>query len=211
MSEDALLSPEQVAARLGISQWTLTRWRKNRKGPPFHRLGPRMIRYRSDELEEYVSSGANKAKPTPGTTSPSDSDSWGLLLRLERLEVELTERTRALGSAREAEARVQEQLQSLARELDEAERLRDRANGVLHDLKAELKGAKRKAEHLERIVKRMQAHSLQGAFKKKGGATYRKTFTLDKLRHSAKTGRYWLAAKDEGPRRYLSDPHLLLK
>jgi hypothetical protein len=49
------LTPEQVAARLQVSQWTLRHWRRTGTGgPPWVRLGPRVIRYDSEALEGFV-------------------------------------------------------------------------------------------------------------------------------------------------------------
>lgn len=57
-----LLSPEQAAARLGLSLHTLKEWRKSKPrssetGPRFYRVG-RQIRYRRDDLEAWLESRA---------------------------------------------------------------------------------------------------------------------------------------------------------
>lgn len=39
MSDTDLLDPRQVAARYKITPETLSNWRRERKGPPFIRLG----------------------------------------------------------------------------------------------------------------------------------------------------------------------------
>lgn len=45
-SNDALLTPKQLASLLGVSVVTLTRWRRAEGlGPPFVRLGPSRIGY----------------------------------------------------------------------------------------------------------------------------------------------------------------------
>ena len=48
-----LLTPEQVAERLGLAPSTLRNWRHLRKGPPWVSLGNR-ARYREDSLEEWI-------------------------------------------------------------------------------------------------------------------------------------------------------------
>lgn len=54
MSE--LLHPRQVAERYGITPETLSNWRRERKGPPFIRLGqgkrPRVM-YRVADINEW--------------------------------------------------------------------------------------------------------------------------------------------------------------
>ena len=48
-----LLSPRQLAARWGLSEKTLERWRMLGTGPVFLKLGGRVL-YRIDEVEERV-------------------------------------------------------------------------------------------------------------------------------------------------------------
>jgi predicted DNA-binding transcriptional regulator AlpA len=49
-----LLSEREVAERWGISEVTLQDWRCRQKGPPFIRLGGRMIRYRELDIEIWL-------------------------------------------------------------------------------------------------------------------------------------------------------------
>lgn len=49
-----LLSERQVAERLNISEVTLQEWRCLQKGPPFIRLGSRMVRYRESDIEAWL-------------------------------------------------------------------------------------------------------------------------------------------------------------
>ena len=49
-----LLTTEQAAVELGLSKTTLEHWRTVRKGPPFARVGPRCIRYRRADLDQWI-------------------------------------------------------------------------------------------------------------------------------------------------------------
>ena len=53
-SSTKLLSEREVAERWGISAITLQDWRCRQKGPPFIRLGGRMIRYRELDIEIWL-------------------------------------------------------------------------------------------------------------------------------------------------------------
>jgi len=46
-----LLSPEALAAALGISEHTLANWRAAGQGPPYARVGD-VIRYRDTDVED---------------------------------------------------------------------------------------------------------------------------------------------------------------
>lgn len=48
------LDPRAVAARYGISESTLERWRATGDGPPFVRIGPRCVRYRAADCEAWA-------------------------------------------------------------------------------------------------------------------------------------------------------------
>ena len=50
-----LLDTREVAAYLKVSESTLSRWRADRKGPPFVRLGG-ITRYRADAVETWLGS-----------------------------------------------------------------------------------------------------------------------------------------------------------
>ena len=50
-----MLTPPQVAARLGLTRGTLAKWRLRGEGPPFVKLGS-AVRYPVDEFERYVQS-----------------------------------------------------------------------------------------------------------------------------------------------------------
>ena len=47
------LKTEEAAAYLGLSPWTLIKWRANGKGPALIRLGSR-IQYRREDLDSYL-------------------------------------------------------------------------------------------------------------------------------------------------------------
>lgn len=51
-----LLTPEQVAERLGIHTQTLKEWRLQGKGPQAVYLSPRLIRYRPEVVEQWIES-----------------------------------------------------------------------------------------------------------------------------------------------------------
>lgn len=50
-----LLNSRQVAAYLKVSESTLSRWRADRKGPPFVRMGG-VTRYRFDAVDAWLNS-----------------------------------------------------------------------------------------------------------------------------------------------------------
>lgn len=48
-----LLSPEDAALVLGVAEGTLANWRAAGKGPPFVRVG-RKVMYRMESLEDWL-------------------------------------------------------------------------------------------------------------------------------------------------------------
>lgn len=50
-----LLDSREVAACLKVSEATLSRWRNDKKGPPFLRMGG-ITRYRLDAVEAWLAS-----------------------------------------------------------------------------------------------------------------------------------------------------------
>ena len=48
------LRSRDVAERLGVSVRTLEHWRRLRKGPPWRKLGDRIVVYVEDELDEWL-------------------------------------------------------------------------------------------------------------------------------------------------------------
>ena len=53
VTQPELLTPKQVAEKLQVDVQLLNQWRSARKGPKFVKLG-RFIRYKSDELQEWI-------------------------------------------------------------------------------------------------------------------------------------------------------------
>ena len=49
-----LLSPQQVAAKLGVAPTTLRFWRDRSEGPPAIRVGKKLWKYRQDALLEWL-------------------------------------------------------------------------------------------------------------------------------------------------------------
>ena len=47
------MSTDEVADYLGVVKQTLFRWRQTGYGPAWMRLGPRIIRYKMDDLIEW--------------------------------------------------------------------------------------------------------------------------------------------------------------
>ena len=54
MSE--LLTTEEAAKAVGVSSMTMRRYRTNGGGPPFIRMGPKLIRYSAESLRAWVAS-----------------------------------------------------------------------------------------------------------------------------------------------------------
>ena len=53
---DVLLKTAEAAKRLGVAKRTMEDWRVDKIGPPYVRVGRRLIRYRASDLAEYVNS-----------------------------------------------------------------------------------------------------------------------------------------------------------
>jgi len=49
-----LLNTKKAAAYLGMRPSTLESWRSHGKGPPYIKMGPRMIRYRVYDLNNWL-------------------------------------------------------------------------------------------------------------------------------------------------------------
>ena len=54
MDQPKLLTPEQAASFLNVSQATLENYRRKAIGPKYHRLGHRTIRYLQSDLEAWL-------------------------------------------------------------------------------------------------------------------------------------------------------------
>jgi predicted DNA-binding transcriptional regulator AlpA len=55
------LTEFQVADLLGLGAWTLTKWRKRGKGPPFLQIGRNTVRYPRRELRAWVRASLNRS------------------------------------------------------------------------------------------------------------------------------------------------------
>jgi excisionase family DNA binding protein len=68
-----LLSPEELAAFLGVPLPTIYRWRTRRQGPPGFRVG-RHVRYSLEEVHEWLESRRDEIGPRehqPSRSRPS--------------------------------------------------------------------------------------------------------------------------------------------
>jgi excisionase family DNA binding protein len=52
-----MLTPPEAAERIGVAVSTLALWRTQKKGPPYHKAGDRLVRYRRVELDAWLESG----------------------------------------------------------------------------------------------------------------------------------------------------------
>ncbi len=61
--ENNLLDQGEVAELLGVHPKTLGIWRDRKQGPPFIRLGEKLIRYNVEDVRAWVESQREKATP----------------------------------------------------------------------------------------------------------------------------------------------------
>jgi hypothetical protein len=92
-----LLTEQQAAALLGVTVKTLQGWRYRGGGPAFVKLG-RCVRYRAEDLQDFVTAAVRTSTSDPG--SPSR--------RASRMRVEpLLEKTgRSLGTMKSTDPSV---------------------------------------------------------------------------------------------------------
>ena len=71
MSERAFLTPKEVASRWRLSEQTLANWRHGRKGPPFVRIGSKVL-YPSEAVSafeklspEWLGTDQSQSQSTP--------------------------------------------------------------------------------------------------------------------------------------------------
>lgn len=66
MTLTPLRTPKQAAEYLSVPEATLATWRAQGRGPAFVKLDGRLVRYRQEDLDEYVASqvygGTREAK-----------------------------------------------------------------------------------------------------------------------------------------------------
>lgn len=81
MSEHSLLDVREAAALLGISPGTLYHWLREEGRVPFVRLGPRCVRFRRSDLEEWISQKSVRTAETQiaarGSTFTREGNSTG--------------------------------------------------------------------------------------------------------------------------------------
>lgn len=56
MSGEDLLTTADAAPLLFVSPWTLVAWRRERRGPTYHRIGKKIL-YRRADLTAFIQSG----------------------------------------------------------------------------------------------------------------------------------------------------------
>jgi len=61
--ENNLLDQGEVAELLGVHPKTLGLWREKGQGPPFIRLGEKLIRYNVEDVRAWVESQREKVTP----------------------------------------------------------------------------------------------------------------------------------------------------
>ncbi|MEM0961677.1 MAG: helix-turn-helix domain-containing protein [Bacteroidota bacterium] len=59
------LSPEDAAEHVGVSTTTLARWRSAGEGPPYTKPTGTLVRYRRDELDDWMGS-SRRGSPGEG-------------------------------------------------------------------------------------------------------------------------------------------------
>lgn len=67
MSDPEYLTAPALAAKLGVSPYTIGRWRREGKGPPSVRVGA-TIRYRPESVAEWASEQENARRAPEVTT-----------------------------------------------------------------------------------------------------------------------------------------------
>jgi len=59
---ELLLTERETARRLAVSPACLRYWRSHRRGPPWVRIGERLIRYHAEGLRKWIEERANGGK-----------------------------------------------------------------------------------------------------------------------------------------------------
>jgi len=57
-SPGELIDEKEAAAVLAVAMTTLRNWRALKQGPPFVKVGKRMVRYRRSDLAVFIGNGA---------------------------------------------------------------------------------------------------------------------------------------------------------
>lgn len=58
-TSEGLLNTKEAGVYLGLSHYTLEKWRSQRIGPDYVRVGSKAIRYRQSDLDAFLEGGAN--------------------------------------------------------------------------------------------------------------------------------------------------------
>lgn len=69
--DDTLLSEVEAAAILGVHPKTLGAWRKAGTGPPWFRIGPKLIRYREEAVRGWPGAAEVRLTPPPAPVKPA--------------------------------------------------------------------------------------------------------------------------------------------
>ena len=78
---DHLWTPQEAAAYLHVALQTLAQWRWRRIGPPYRKVGPRLVRYAQADLEAWLAGQAQEPAPVP-VPLPAGPPTGGLVLTL---------------------------------------------------------------------------------------------------------------------------------
>jgi predicted DNA-binding transcriptional regulator AlpA len=72
-SSKLLVNTAQAAARIGVAEITLRRWRwlQNPNQPPFIRVGPRGVKYRVSDLDRWLDGQTHRPGSQDKNRSPS--------------------------------------------------------------------------------------------------------------------------------------------
>ena len=57
--KEDLISTKAAAKRLGISHQTLEKWRSQKRGPHYLKIGSKAVRYRQIDLDAFIDGGEN--------------------------------------------------------------------------------------------------------------------------------------------------------
>lgn len=68
-STTQLLTPREVAARLGVTRRCLQNWRAQGRGPAYLRLTACNIRYRADAIEAWLAELSNQPRDGQGESA----------------------------------------------------------------------------------------------------------------------------------------------
>lgn len=57
------MTEAEAAQFLSLSKRTLQAWRMKQMGPPFHKLENRLIRYKAEDLQQWLDDSSQGGKP----------------------------------------------------------------------------------------------------------------------------------------------------